>query len=92
MKKLTYKLPAYWASYLVNGDASSLQDGEEQQIKYFLACHALGSPCDVSEDQYFSHSNDAHTGLGGDCCDYTFFAPKKTRLISSKRAQTICGD
>lgn len=91
MKTISYKLPAYWASYLVNGDASSLQPGEEQQIQYFLACHSLGSPCGVSEEEYFSHSNDAHTGLGGDVLDYTFFLPKRTRMISKKSAQTICG-
>lgn len=89
MKTLIYKLPAYWASYLINGDASSLNDGEEQQIKYFLACHNLGDPCGVSEEQYFSHGNDAHTGCGGDCLDYTFWKPKYKRFITLRRAQII---
>ena len=27
------RLPAYWASYLVNGDASSLEDSEIEKVK-----------------------------------------------------------
>lgn len=91
MKTITYKLPAYWASYLVNGDTSSLRGGEYDQINYFLSCRNLGSPCWVS-DSYFSHSNDAHTGLSGDVCDYKFWAPKKTRLITIDRAKQITGN
>ena len=30
------RLPIYWASYLVNNDASGLEDGEEDQVQETL--------------------------------------------------------
>src|SRR6185503_2195749 len=43
-----------------------------------------------AKDERFSSYNDAHTGQGGDVMDYTFQAPKYTRLISNERAKQIC--
>jgi len=69
-----YVLPAYWACSIFNGDDSSLEDGEREQIDAFLAREGLDKDgwreADCGEP-YFSHDNDA-TNLGGDVCEYTF--------------------
>ena len=65
---ITYTLPMYWASYLVNGDASGLEDGEQEQIDTWLEGEGTLDFVDVGEP-HFSHRNDA-TNLGGDVCDY----------------------
>lgn len=74
MKTLTYTLPAYWASYLINGDGSGLEPGEQETIDAFLAREALDFPVDCTEEARFNRYNDAHTGLAGDVLDYTFLA------------------
>lgn len=64
-------LPAYWASYLVNGDASGLSAEDKVACDAFLAREALSraSFADCSE-QYFSRTNDAGT-MAGDVCEFT---------------------
>tara|TARA_R110000796_G_scaffold29173_1_gene79118 strand:+ start:646 stop:897 length:252 start_codon:yes stop_codon:yes gene_type:complete len=66
---VTHTLPMYWASYLINGDATSLRDGEQEEIDAWL--ESEGNPwfVDVGE-HYFSHRNDA-TRLGGNVAEYT---------------------
>jgi hypothetical protein len=67
-----YSLPSYWASYLINGDASGMDDDEQAQCDAFLESLPYGFSCvDYSEESDFRHSNDAGT-LAGDCLDYTF--------------------
>lgn len=74
---ITYKLPSYWASYLINGDASGLEDNEQEQIDTWVERQrknlntTLFSCTDCSEESAYSWRNDA-TNLGGDVCDYTF--------------------
>jgi hypothetical protein len=65
---IIYDLPMYWACYLINGDESGLEDGEQATIDAWL--EAEGSPwfVDVGES-FFSWHNDA-TSLGGDVCQY----------------------
>ena len=68
----TYSLPAYWASYLINGDSSGMEDTEQAECDAFLSGLPYGWSCvDVSEESDFRHSNDAGT-LAGDCADYSF--------------------
>jgi hypothetical protein len=72
IETIEYTLPAYWASYLINGDASGLEDGEKEGIDAFLDTESNPrrlSFCDVGEP-YFARRNDANT-LGGDVADYT---------------------
>ena len=65
---LTFILPMYWASYLINGDASGLMDGEQELIDAWTETE--GSPWFVDVGaSYFAHRNDA-TNLGGDVCEY----------------------
>jgi hypothetical protein len=77
MKTVTYILPAYWASALVNDDYSGLEELDHQEIEKFLFAHKgdIGTCVGVSEDQYFSHTNDAHT-LAGDVAEFTFIDPQ----------------
>lgn len=70
LEPVTYRLPSYWASYLINGDGSGLEDSEIAQADAFLASHNLPGPVSC-EEVGFCHSNDAGT-LAGDCEDYTF--------------------
>lgn len=75
-----FELPIYWASYLINGDASSLEDDEQKVVDTWLKetsehYDANVSVVDCSEDQWFSHRNDA-TELGGMCCHYTVLITK----------------
>jgi hypothetical protein len=65
-----YTLPVYWASYLINGDASGLENGEQKQIDEWLEREGNPHFVDVSEDTHFAHRNDA-TNLGGDVATYT---------------------
>lgn len=72
IRVVTYTLPAYWASYLINGDPSGLEDGEQAQIDRWMRVEQPGYPVDCGE-AYFAHSNDA-TRLGGDVAEFTFHA------------------
>lgn len=70
MQTETRTLPAFWASYLINGDASNLEAEEVQEIEEFLDREGLQAPVDC-EFSGFAWINDAN-GLGGDVADYTF--------------------
>ena len=70
METITYTLPAYWASYLFNGDHSSLTESEKLDIDAFREREGLGDPVDIS-DSYVSRYNDFDNKLG-DVCDYKF--------------------
>ena len=75
MKTETYTLPAHWASYLINGDASSFSlydDGDAEIARIDAFCENIGGDCvDVSEESYFSRWNDAGE-LAGDMAEFTF--------------------
>lgn len=70
-KTKTFILPAFYASFLVNGDASSLNVAEVGEIKRFMAKHNLLNCVDCSEDSWFSWTNDMNN-LGGDVMEFTF--------------------
>lgn len=66
---IRYRLPAYWACALINGDYTSLSDEEEMEINNFLK-RTEGSPVDVDwGTQGFYRCNDAGT-LPGECADF----------------------
>lgn len=74
-RDVTYTLPMYWASYLVNDDASGLEPGEKEQIDNFLRRENLHRTLITAmSESYFSRTNDSGNGLGGDVIDYTFFS------------------
>ncbi len=82
LQPVTYTLPAYWASYLINGDDSGISPEDKAACDAFHAARGLPSPvsCGDTErnpetgetgDPWFAHSNDAGT-LAGDVWDYTY--------------------
>lgn len=73
---LTYTLPAYWASYLINGDDSGIEAADKAAADKFLADHNLPAPCSCSDESWFAWNNDA-TLLGGDVMEYTFLIPSQ---------------
>lgn len=72
IKTREYQLPVYWASYLINGDASGLENGEQEEIDAFIEKESTPFPiCFIDcGESYFSLRNDANN-LGGDVCDFT---------------------
>ena len=69
---IDYRLPASWASYLVNGDASGLETGEQERIDAFLAVEGLPTPVDCESEASFCHSCDAPGELAGDMLLFRF--------------------
>ena len=68
------RLPIYWASYLVNNDASGLEDGEEDQVQQTLEHLELYKwiCVDVKDDISFEYPFLPDL-LGGDYCTYVFY-------------------
>jgi hypothetical protein len=73
---IEYTLPEYWASYLINGDASGLEDGEQEEIDAWLAKEGNPNIVDCSEEGYFSRYCDAPGQLAGNMLTYTALVPK----------------
>ena len=76
MQEIKQKLPIYWASYIANGDASELEEGEKELIDETLKQLNLTNCVNVLEDINFkwgiSYIPDL---LGGDYCTYVFLEP-----------------
>ena len=69
---IDYRLPASWASYLINGDASGLETGEQERIDAFLTSENLGLPVDCESEASFCHSCDAPGELAGNMLLFRF--------------------
>lgn len=68
VKKTVLTLPSHWASYLVNGDASGLSDGERKQCEKTVARHGRTvGQCASCGDEYFARDSDADLGAGMVC-------------------------
>lgn len=77
LQQTTRTLPAYWASYLINGDDSGLTNElERSKIDDFLHREGLPMPVSCSDESYFKWGNDA-SDLGGDVLEYTFLLPNQ---------------
>lgn len=73
---------AYWASYLINGDPSGLEDRDialcdawqERLAPFYVVSVADSEETGESEEPWFSWSYGLHTGdpdcSGGDCLTY----------------------
>ena len=80
IKTYTLMLPSHWASPLVNGDESGLEDEDSAALNAFVddmvrtygSCHCV----DVSEDTQFMRWHDAvEYGVpASDVAEFTFFA------------------
>lgn len=69
----TWTAPSYWASYLINGDSSGMDDADVDQADAFLARVGLGAPvsCDDAGFLWY-HDARQECPLGADCQTYTF--------------------
>lgn len=72
----TYSMPIYWASYLINGDASGIDDDDIVQADAAIEDIGLGAPVDVSESEFRSRGD--YGRLAGDYADYTFLRRTET--------------
>ena len=71
--------PAYWASYLINGDASGMEDAEQAECDHWFA--SLGDGWDVvgcDEESHFGRFYFAVEGrwLGSDLLSYQLLKAK----------------
>jgi hypothetical protein len=78
VKTASYVLPAQWASYLINGDSSSFNLPDEGElfmielIEDWVDQQGLDACLDVSNDSFFSWTNDGPMKFGFECATYTF--------------------
>lgn len=68
-----FTLPSYWASYLINGDSSGIEEPDIAACDSFIERENLKewTCADCSKESHFAPDNDA-TNLGGDVLEYTF--------------------
>jgi len=71
-------LPSHWASYIVNGDDTSLDRGEIEVVDRVLKFYEVwnATVASVSESSYFTRLHDAAQWevLATECLDYKFLA------------------
>ncbi len=74
MKTKTYWLPAHWASALVNGDTTGLDDADENMLDWVMTAEDLSAPIACGEEVSFLKYHDAqpYGVLACDCLEYTF--------------------
>lgn len=74
METSTYKLPAHWASALMNGDYTGLNEQDEEQLMRVIAGEDLCDPVDCSDEPEFMKYHDAqpYGVLACDCLTFTF--------------------
>ena len=78
MKSVVFTLPAHWASYLINNDASSfgLEENGPQAtvdlIDRWMQGEGLGACLNCSDESFFAWHPDFPHEHGGTCLDYTF--------------------
>lgn len=63
--------PAYWASYLFNGDESLWDYDPEDKAECKRLEAQYGSPVDMEEVGFYRHPD---YGKAGDCAKYVFLA------------------
>lgn len=72
-----FTAPSYWASYLINGDASGLVPPDIARCDTWIERLGYGVPVDCADAGFRVH-HDAwlESPLGGDCQTYTFLECK----------------
>lgn len=70
MKTVEYILPAYLASYLINGE-DNITDSEKIEINSFITNNNLYTCLGVSDNECFMRMNDLNN-IGGLCLAYSF--------------------
>ena len=75
MKIITLTAPSHWASYLINGDATGLDDCDINDCDRWLRSEfgRGGFSCVDAIDAGFMRWHDAgHYALAADCSEFTF--------------------
>lgn len=69
----TYDLPSHWASYLINGDCSGMDDAEIKQVDDWCASHKVGLCVGCDDAEEFKTYHDAYPEvLACSCLGFTF--------------------
>ncbi len=87
LRVVSYTLPAYWASYLINGDASGIDEADKAKCDEWHKTRDLPFPVSCGDkgrdeasgetgEPWFARSNDA-SDLAGDVWDFTYLLPAK---------------
>lgn len=65
--------PSAWASYLINNDASGMDDSDKAQCDAWLMREGLAAPVDCEPAGFcWHHDASEECQLGADCETYTF--------------------
>lgn len=79
MKSETYDLPIHWASYFVNGDASGLEDSDQESADLWWQATFKDKPVScvgIDQDEWFAKYHDAHRYcLACTVSTFTFLLP-----------------
>jgi len=84
--------PSSWASYLINGDASGIDDTERNACDAWIAREGMGMPVDCEDAGFIRiHDADLEAPFAADCQTYTFLVPKapthRERKAAHKQAR-----
>lgn len=73
IKTVEFLLPEYWATALMYGDTSGLEDDELTQLEHWITENPNLSCVDIADDAGFYRFHDAdHYVLPTNCCTFTF--------------------
>ena len=70
LKPEAYTAPSCWASYLINGDASGIDEDDQREADAFVESVGAGSPVDCTDAGFIRRPDFGK--LAGDCQTYTF--------------------
>ena len=59
LEAIEYTAPAYWAPYLINGDASGFEDDEQAACDAWIDSLGIGEPVSCEPADEFAASHDA---------------------------------
>lgn len=79
---VTYTLPAYWASYLINGDDSGMSEQDKRDCAAFLARKGLNRHHFVDSGEQWSQSHNDATAMYGDVCEFVYMPPNPIHQIT----------
>ena len=69
----TRTAPSAWASYLINGDASSLDEQDIVDCDHWMALEKLGIPVSCEDAGFMKYHDAFHViKVSADCQEYTF--------------------
>lgn len=76
LKSYTFSAPTHWASYLVNGDSSGMDDVDIAACDEWLEHVGMGAPVDVEEIGFMKYCDARLSG----CIAYACYAAEYTFL------------